>query len=261
MNNIKGKSYLDINDELYVFSNDHYSHHDKAVSGRLNAAGYVPAKSRYRRRWEPLTAPIDSAKVEPNINQGDSMTNLQYTDYQYNNTSEIVRGATYNANTRDLAVFLGSESAMRDTDEVYVYQNVPVDLYNSLVDTNQSAGRVYAIEVKRKYGPGRRVGERKSINFERVSKSGIALSDVSSANAHTITLNLGTSRDKALVNSAAFVDSSEARSTTVYFEVNGQTKTHNSKYASVDAAVAAVEEFAEALGLSVTVTEVTVHFV
>ncbi len=75
------------------------------------------------------------------------MTNFNYTDHQWNYTSTAVNRTVYNENTSELLVTTTNKDS-------YLYSDVPVEAFKKFRDG--SAGQAFN-EVKKNYGPGKRV--------------------------------------------------------------------------------------------------------
>lgn len=85
------------------------------------------------------------------------MTQFDYTDAREVH-STAVDEVHYNANTKELAVDLD--------DSIYIYKNVPEDVYRSLVFAD-SVGRKF-IDVKRQYGPSSFLGYYDNVEYVKV---------------------------------------------------------------------------------------------
>lgn len=193
------------------------------------------------------------------------------TNFEYTHTREVSSSAVdeihYNANTKELAVDLD--------DSIYVYSNVPLDVYENLV-RSQSVGRAF-VEVKRQYGPSKFLGHYDYVEYVKVGfdapsmaavgtpknltyAEGAVVTAPSTTNPSDFRLTLG---HQPVATAASTPTVSEIfRDHRVLFNVEGMIglRTYNVKAGSVEGAVKALEEATSALGLTVNVKEVTVQF-
>lgn len=220
--------------------------------------GYKPAMSRYMKMktwWKKdLTPPQEHASVASTNQKEEPMTEYKYTVGQYLPDSTALVGAWYNENTKELGVTL------RESLNFYVYSDVPKGIYEELVHPSQSAGRVYAREVKPNYGPGDNWGYGDSIYPAQV--------DVA---APVVTTPKGLSYAEDAVVDGAPLNVVPLRSEApvgvqyrhqVAFEVEGQTgeRTYNVEAGSVTEAVEKLNEVARMLSLTFVVKQVVTYF-
>lgn len=183
--------------------------------------------------------------------------NFTYTDHTEVFNSSAVEDVWYNRNTKGLAVELLSG-------DTYVYDDVPENVYESFGRPGASAGHLYAVTVKREYGPGTYVGY--SPDFDE----DYSVPAPSMGNVHTpsrfgfteVKASKGLSEAKVFDLAPSF-DGQTTRPHSVTFDVvDGATdKTYDLDAASVDEAVNALLKVAEVLGVEVTPTSVTVSLV
>lgn len=189
------------------------------------------------------------------------MPTFEYTATKPVNSSAVDE-VHYNANTKELAVDLH--------DEVYVYSGVPESRYEALVNA-PSVGRTFR-EVKRDYGPSEYLGYVTDVDYE---KSGVDAPDMGAVLTvgSARTAAVGTPKALTLAPNAVVTGTTErfdlapaapaasaTRKHTVVFTANGAERKHTLNVASVDEAVAAVNEIAAMLDLAFKVKEVVVSF-
>lgn len=202
---------------------------------------------------------------------------IRYTD-EWAGDSHAVEGALYDKTTKTFYVQLASGS--------YVYDNVPEDVWNSFKSA-LSKGRFYAKTIKRDYGPGTAL-DWDALDYAEPRDDSVPAADmgpvtntfVSSYNFGgpvTTTDTVGTPKnlsysDKAVVDGKRVVPArtfnlqapllEQKLEHVVHFRVDGGTdvKQYTLSAESVSAAVATVNDIANALGLEFTVTEVCVRF-
>jgi hypothetical protein len=177
-------------------------------------------------------------------------TAVEYTR-EANVDSSAVDGVYYNENDRTVAVILHGE--------VYRYSGVPLEFYNHLGRVN-SVGREWLPQLKRTYGPGERLGSEYAVYFDDVTpwrapkpaepvKAGQVVGQSGSTGSSTgphISLTVAA---PALSNRVS-----------VSFEVNGQTKVHESRANDVLEAVKNVTELLNLAGVDGKVKAATVYF-
>lgn len=202
------------------------------------------------------------------------MNTFEYTDYAYPNSS-LVKVVVYNENTRKLLISLDGQG--------YLYTDVPKDDYKALVDAD-SVGRHYSNSFKKAHGPATHTGHDGGfwdIQFIEVkvatpqqtvgTPKGLTYADNAKID-EKIEDNLfdlsGKRTDDGQVIVPLFDLASEVlnlEATTrhkVTFDVVGSAKKrkYNVNAASVDEAVAQVQDIADMLGLEFVVRKVTTYF-
>lgn len=210
-----------------------------------------------------------------------------YTDFHNDVDSTAVRKVYFNGNDGEAVIVLHSGGA-------YQYSHLTVEDFHALT-TGTSPGTHYATRIKGKKGPGKSINPGPGF-FKHVSEvgreaadvpeaavgtpkgltyaAGATIDGVKSGNETRTTLGLEPVKeirgsgfalnDAGLtVNSVSslFVPRQPRTHVVKFAFVAGNTEhTHTVKVISVDEAVKAVQDAAEALGLKVTVKEVTVKF-
>lgn len=191
---------------------------------------------------------------------------FEYTHSDDDVDSSAVYEAYYNAKHHKLAVVLSGGHG-------YVYSNVPLYVYHELVGA-KSPGAYYALTVKRKYGQAENIGYVGYENTETfVEYKGVPAADMTGVDISSATpvisntyVNLAPVTDKGLTYASdAVVDGvpvSVKFRHTIKFDVVGgnKDKSYTVEAGSVPAAVEALREIADMLGLEVKVKEVTVYF-
>lgn len=190
-------------------------------------------------------------------------TTFDYTSSVTGLDSSLVDSAYYNANTRELAVDL--------QDRIYVYSEVPVGTYLALVN-HHSPGSKFQ-EIKRNYGPGKRLGYFSSVNFSKAVDRTVIAPDMSSvgtpkamtyASDATVTGNSTASHINVnpstyvTLTSAPVVSGNNDSTFAVEFLVGNKVRTHTLKAKSFGEAEAALEEIAEMLDLEFDIKEIKV---
>ena len=192
-------------------------------------------------------------------------TSFGYTHKEEGLDSSLVDGAYYNANTRELAVDLN--------DKVYVYSEVPSHVFDTLVKAS-SPGTKFQ-DIKRTYGPSRRLGFFDRVNFDKVEDRTARAADMSS---------VGTPKGLTLATNATVTDNTSTAVTNSYTTLNftpnakievisgntertfsvdfvvgdSKVRTHTLKADSFGEAEAALEEIAEMLDLEFVIKEIKV---
>lgn len=175
--------------------------------------------------------------------------------------STAVEEVYYDDDQRRLAVVL-------DGGNVYEYDNVPAQEFNALVNA-PSAGRHYALNIKRNYGPGTYLGYVSGVDFERGVKApdmgnvtqfpGVVPKNLTPASAQTKII----SPENPLRFALAERDTASERveyDYTVNFLSNGEPKTYKTRAGSFwTEPVEALQEIGEMLGVDIEVEDVTVH--
>lgn len=194
------------------------------------------------------------------------MSRVTYTEV-FSPDSSLVEGVYYDANTSELTVVLH--------DELYRYSNVDKRVFNEFKNAH-SAGRFYAANVKRTYGPGEYLGTSWDVEYDEVSEGAAPdmtspLYDAAEAAVSgtkgtpkgltyavgAVVTNVGDTGTFSLTPTDAAV---QTRKHKVVFETDTGVKTHTLQAGSVDEAAWAVRDIGAMLDVDLTVKEVTVYF-
>lgn len=196
------------------------------------------------------------------------MSRVTYTEV-FSPDSSLVEDVYYDANTRELTVVLH--------DELYRYSNVDKRVVNEFKNAH-SAGRFYAANIKRTYGPGEYLGTSWDVDCDGVVEGAApdmssplydAAKDATSGAKGTpkgltyaagaVVTNAGnTSANVFSLTPTAPVETTRKHKVT--FETETGTKVHTLQAGSVDEAANAVLDIGDMLDLDFTVKEVTVYF-
>lgn len=192
-----------------------------------------------------------------------------YTDHVKTNSS-AVQDVYYNYHTLELAVLLTSSHG-------YIYSNVPSEVFDKFDAGGAffSAGRYYAKTVKTEYGPGKAMGvvgyydfteDDSDDNYYRDNDYGPEFDTAAVGTPKGLTY----AENAKVTTSGPYVNLSGTSNTvatqpalrrhTVNFTADGSLFSHPVHAPDVDAAVDALHEVAESLGLSVQVKEVITYF-
>lgn len=197
------------------------------------------------------------------------MTDFYYTDLLEDFDSSAVDAAYYNVNDKTLAI------VTQTSDTVYRYTGVPSWVWSAFKDS-YSKGTFFATRIKRDYGPSTVLGDWGDINLVNANttsnvtplRSGgyVSLTPAPRAAAGTpkgLTLApTATVTDATSSSAEVFPQGVRKATTSVLIEgFNGTQNTLEFDDAStVDEALAAVDALSGAIGVSVKVKAVTVHF-
>ena len=216
------------------------------------------------------------------------MSTITYTDFFDDFSSSLVDSVAYDRPTQAAYVDLN--------DEVYRYDNVPVEAVEALVNAD-SVGRAFngsfmSRGFKQKFGPGTHIGNWASLSYEERPSAPVVSSTTSTnglvgknltyapnatVDGQTISDNVVTPDEVRVslgvptttanpvrvalkVPSNEVPDTAGSRKYTVHFESNGE-KTHTLEATSVEDALKQVASAADMLGVRVKVTGVFVHLV
>lgn len=186
-----------------------------------------------------------------------TQTEFEYTEYTEPNSS-AVEIVYYNRDTNDLVVQLNSGDAYR-------YSNVPKAVFDVFTDKSRSAGRHYAVTVKREYGPGTPEGY---VPYYDEVPVRAAVTDVT--RSKNLSYAAGAVVDgQQVTDKQRYFDLLTTPQATeakllhrVDFTVEGGTevKSYDVEAVNVDAAVEALAEVSYALSLNLDVKGVYVSF-
>lgn len=157
-------------------------------------------------------------------------------------TSNAVRDTWYSATTEQVAVKLKGSNA------IYVYSDVPKDAYSRFLD-GPSVGRNFA-DLKKTYGPGERLYESPvSVGAQPVSVVQPA-SKVARQEVAPRRLSLASAPAPAIATSRF----------TIRFESNERVREYTSDFVSSSAALSALDDIGNMLGLSFVVNSIEQFF-
>lgn len=189
-------------------------------------------------------------KDEVNTSIISKTINWTYADTDLD--SSLVWDAWYNAPEQTAYVNLEGT--------VYAYTNVPESDYRDLVNS-YSVGSAFS-RFKRRFGPSEKLGVENTLSKIEIvvpqAAPGVVPKNLTYAPDATIATAEAPAPAPYISLRAAEPVEAEKRTHTVHFESNG-SKTYSLEAVSVDAAVAALNELTEMLGISVKVTGVFVH--